>query len=99
MKRKTPYKHDVRNHLRGGKPVNKYERGRGGKPKVTRKSRVVGGSLPSHGSSTYDVTVSYAGSSEVLNVDARNYLGALDAGLAGRDKIERPKSVRMRITQ
>ena len=94
MPRKTPYKHPVKKHKRKGKPVNKYERGKGDKAKNQRKSRVVGGN-PS--SSAFDVTVNYVGSAEVLNVDARNYLGALDRGLETRDKIERPTSIRMRM--
>ena len=95
-KRKSPYKHPVKKHVRKGTPVNNYERGKGDKAIKNRRSRVVGGN-PS--SSAYDVTVQYIGSTEVVIVDAKNYLNALDMGLENRDKIERPTSIRMRMVK
>ncbi len=95
--RKTPYKHPVKEHKRKGKPVQKYERGKGDQAKKNskRRSRVVGGSR-NPARSIYDITVIYVGASERLEVDAKNYIGALDSGLADRDEIETPKMVRMR---
>ncbi len=95
-KRKSPFKHDVKNHVRKGRPVVQYERGKGDQAKKSkRKSRVVGGGSNSS-SSVYDVTIIYDGSSERFDVDARNYLGALGGGLSDRDRVDSPSIVRMR---
>jgi len=34
MKRKTPYRHSVKQHIREGRVVHRYERGKGKKPRV-----------------------------------------------------------------
>jgi len=95
-KRKTPYRHPVTAHKRNGTYISQYERGKGDKAIKLRKSRVVGGN-PS--STAYDVTVNYINSAEVVNVDAKNYLSALDEGLENRDKIEQPTSIRIRMVK
>jgi len=95
-RRKTPYRHKVRNHVRQNRPIRNYERGKGGQPSSNpRRRRVVGGSVnPSGG--PYDVTIVYVGSSERFDVDAKDYVGALDSGLGGRAEIEPPRMIRMR---
>lgn len=95
-KRKSPYQHKVRNHIRQNRPVRQYERGKGDKPASNpRRRRVVGGSQNPAGA-PYDVTIIYVGASERFDVDAKNYLGALDGGLADREEIEPPRIIRMR---
>ncbi len=96
MKRRSPYRHKVRNHVRNKRPVRNYERGKGDKlASNPRRRRVVGGSLSPPGG-PYDVTIVYVGSSERFDVDAKDYLGALDSGLEGRGEIEPPQMIRMR---
>ncbi len=95
-RRKSPYHHEVRKHIRQNRPVRQYERGKGDKTASNpRRRRVVGGS-PSPSGGLYDVTIVYVGSSERFDVDAKNYLGALDSGLEGRAEIEPPRMIRMR---
>lgn len=94
-RRKSPYRHDVSNHVRQGRPVQKYERGRGGKPALNpRRRRVVGGVSPlSH----YDVTIVYVGTEEErLDVDAKDYVSALDSGMGSREGIQSPRKIRLR---
>ncbi len=95
--RKSPHEHGVNSHVRSGKPVQNYRRGKGDKPlRSPRRSRVVG-NTPLEG--PYNITVSYISTSERFSVDAKNYLGALDRGLEQRDSIERPKSIRMKLVK
>lgn len=58
--RKTPYRHEVSPHIRAGKPIGSYERGKGKKPNQSNTApRVVGKS-----GSSYIVTLSGGGVSE-----------------------------------
>lgn len=95
-KRKTPYKHPVKEHRRKGNPVQKYERGKGdqAKKKSKRRSRVVGGgSVPSG----YGVAIYYFDDrSERFGVGARNYVGALGYGLEQRDAVSPVHLIRIR---
>ena len=94
MRRKSPYRHEVSNHVRQGRPVQRYARGKGDKPPHNpRRRRVVGGTSPL---SLYGITVIYVGSSEDFDVDAKDYLGALDSGLGSREEIRPPRKIRMR---
>jgi len=105
-KRKSPYKHHVKEHLRRNgkgirKPVTDYDRGKGKQPYLRlRRSRVVGGGsnpAPNLSEVAYDVNIFYADyRSEHFSVDAKDYPGALMGGLEQRDTIEPPKIVRMR---
>ena len=94
MKRKSPYEHPVRNHVRQGRPVRRYLRGEGDKPRSTRRKRVVGASAGKV--SEYYVTIFYVdGTSETFTVDARNYVRALDSGIESREESERPHIIRL----
>jgi len=105
-KRKSPYKHHVREHLRrNGKgnlrPVRDYDRGKGDKPapKPRRRRVVVSGSKSSANPSgaVYGVVIYYPDyKSERLDIDAKDYRGALAGGLERRDITEPPKLVRIR---
>lgn len=93
VKRKSPHEHQVGHHVREGRIVRDYQRGKGDKPIRTRRSRVVGETNPIE---PYDITIFYDRTKEKLNVDAKDYIGALDSGLAYRDEIQPPKIIRMR---
>ncbi len=107
-KRKSPHKHTVRKHKRLGRPVRKYERGKGRKPAAPvriRRRRVVGAPVrgktprvePSGSGSLYDVTVIYPeGPPDRSEVDARSYMGALDSGIVDRERAVAPKMIRIR---
>jgi len=107
-KRKSPYKHKVRKHMRLGRPVRKYERGKGRKPATpirVRRRRVVGAPVrgkkprvePSGSGSLYDITINYPGGPpDRFDVDARSYMGALDSGIVDRERTVAPKMIRIR---
>ena len=92
--RKSPYKHPVNSHVRSGKPVTNYVRGKGDQVIKPRSSRVVGDN-PS--SSPYDVTVNYVSSSEKIHVDAKDNVRAFDSGMVSREKTDTPMSVKIRM--
>lgn len=74
MARKSPIKHDVKQHTRNGKLVHHYERGSGKAPRVAI-GRV-------HRSSGARFTVTLMGDkTESFTSDASGYLGALDSGI------------------
>ena len=99
MRRKSPYRHDVREHKRSGKngayPVHKYKRGKGDEPPHNpRRRRVVGGMNPG---GLFDVSVFYVGeASERFSVDAKDYGGALGEGIESRDKSLPPETIKLR---
>jgi len=75
MTRKTPYKHPVKTHVRGGSKVRNYKRGKGRKPKV------LGSIRQGRGGVKYRVQVFHSQGAEAYNVDGTTYVGALKAGL------------------
>ena len=97
MTRKSPYKHHVRKHIRKGKPVHDYDRGKGNKPSLIRPFSI-GGSTP------YIVKVTYPDtSSETVNVSSsgRNpapiaFRNALNIGVEMRRLIKPPKIISVR---
>lgn len=93
IRRKSPYRHKVRNHIRNRRPVRQYERGKGDKPFTNPRRRVVGGLNLGE----FDISIFYVGEvSELFSVKAKNRVGALDIGLEARDKPLPPRLVRMR---
>jgi len=100
IRRKTPYKHHVRRHYRRDKrgnryPVTDYDRGKG-RPvrKTPRRRRVVG----KKSSSSYVASIVYPDtSSESATVTAPNWASAIDAGLKKRERMDKPKEVRVRL--
>lgn len=80
MDRKSPVKHPVSGHYRGGKWIDKYTRGQGEKPRSTRKSRRRSGT-------TYNVTFIFPdGSTETYNAQG-TATGALRDAISN---IQRP---------
>lgn len=92
-RRKSPYKHKVREHTRQNRPVVQYERGKGKQMFSPRRSRVIGGNP----GDTFDMTFFYIGEPrEEFPVEAKNYGDALSAGIEMRDKPLPPKVIKMR---
>lgn len=94
-KRKSPYHHKVRNHIRQNRPVRQYERGKGDKPfSNPGRRRVVGGTSMGE----FDISIFYIDEpSERFSVDAKDYRKALGAGIEMRDKPLPPRTIRMRM--
>lgn len=92
--RKTPYKHQVKNHTRSGRPVRSYERGKGRKPRQPRKTSrskkvVVGGAY-----STIRIELEYfERSKEKFELKTNRYDSALSQGLSKRKNVEDPKTI------
>lgn len=103
-KRKSPYKHDVREHIRNGRTVLTYERGKGDqKKKKKRRERkqvedVVKKREPRK-SGEYDVRVEYPDKSyENVMVQASNYHSAIKVSHDTRTKLRAPMMLRLRRT-
>jgi len=101
-RRKSPFKHKVREHTRAGRPVQRYVRGKGKKPRqLTKhnKSRVVGQTraksvIGDLGFRNFDVDIEYLqGSSERFTVRSPNYPSALNSGMSRRKSIDDPKKI------
>lgn len=94
-RRKSPFRHKVRDHYRSGRPVSRYWRGKGDKPRP-RLVKVfhphVGNSSPTD----YNVEIKYSSSSENLFVVANDVLSAMDKALQMRSRIESPTSIILR---
>lgn len=85
MTRKSPIKHPVKQHLRKGRVVHRYERGDGKAPRQSiGRVRKLGG---------YTVTV-MGDRTETFGVDAGSYLGALDSGINRASTT--PQAIRIR---
>ena len=105
-RRKSPYHHEVRNHVRQNRPVRQYERGKGRKPaQPPGRRRRVGnpvvrnpiGNPQSRSAGIFNVHITYFdGDTERLDVDGKNYVEAIAAGEEGRDKPKPPRIIRMR---
>ena len=80
--RKSPFKHKVKSHTRGGIQVSSYERG-SGKP----KKEAAAGAAASSFKSGYNVTFFLGNAKETYNVAAGNLTAALRAAVP---MIQRP---------
>ena len=90
MKRKTPYRHPVKSHVRSGNRVTNYERGKGNKPKGASKSSLGRGGV------NYSVQVFYPSGSESYSVGGATYVGALKSGLSHLDADGTPYRVHLK---
>jgi len=102
-KRKSPYRHRVREHKRQGHPVHSYERGKGDKPTLSKKRRlstyVRKEKVPSpkSKSTSFNVKVEYPDYSfETFDVVAPSFVHALDRGIEERKQLKIPIIVAMR---
>jgi hypothetical protein len=86
MPRKSPIRHDVKQHLREGHVVHHYKRGEGKAPGSVIMSHSRGGG--------YQVTVEGGGRSESFTVQAAGLSEAMSTGL-GRATLT-PQVVRLR---
>ena len=75
MRRKHPYRHPVKSHVRSGNRVTNYERGKGSKPRGSSKNSLGRGGV------NYSVQVFYPSGSETHSVGGATYVGALKSGL------------------
>ena len=73
-RRRSPYRHDVKQHLREGHVVHHYKRGEGSAPRQVIGARSGGGG-------GYSVTVIGGSGQETHVVQAGSYPGALTAGV------------------
>lgn len=103
-KRKSPYRHKVRSHIRQGKRIKSYMRGDGEPPQKPQQKRQVG--APVHVPSTtqsgtaYRTTIIYPNlSSETFHVGGASYGEALSTCLTQRTKPVTPKKVRLRMVE
>lgn len=107
--RKSPYKHKVRAHKRLGRPVRKYERGKGRKPAQSvgrRRRRIVVGKPVvvestrepfTHSAGGYDITITYFDRDvERFEVEAKKYEEAITVGEERRGKAKPIRMIRMR---
>jgi len=92
VKRRSPYRHPVRSHIRSGVEVKKYERGKGSKPKRTQRTRI-----PARGGD-FTVIVFFDGERESHPVKAKTYTDALNSGLNRIQTPEIPQRIRIRRT-
>lgn len=93
-KRKTPYKHDVKSHTRSGRTVKSYVRGMGEKAVRAMKKRaakrvaervVTVKKKDVSKTNNFTVRVEYVDKSyEHVDVNAPDYINALDGGIDGR---------------
>ena len=94
MPRKSPYKHKVRNHIRSGKPVINYQRGKGEQKKINNIIKNY-----SHGGGSYNVSIFYDSGSEKLTIPAVTPISALDMGIELRKQSNIPKRLVIRRGQ
>lgn len=90
MKRKSPYRHPVRRHIRSGVEVKRYDRGKGSKPKQASKTRT-----PLKGGD-FTVLIYFDSERESHPVRAKTYTAALNAGLGMIQTPEIPDRIRIR---
>lgn len=104
-KRKSPYRHHVKNHVRSNRPVRDYDRGSGDKPldRRSRRHRVVGETMEEVTGEEmgligpYTVTIDYVEApSEVIVQSAPDYGAAIDPALERRTSIMVPRRVTLR---
>ena len=89
-RRKSPYRHPVKSHVRSGNRVTNYERGKGKKAGNPSPSRGGGGGV------RYSVQVFYPSGSEAHNVGSSTYVGALKSGLNRLETEDAPIRVHLR---
>ena len=90
MKRKRPYRHPVKSHVRSGNKVTNYERGKGNKPRGSSKRSLGRGGV------NYSVQVFYPSGSETHSVGGATYVGALKSGLTRLETEDAPIRVHLR---
>ena len=91
-KRKSPYRHRVKNHVRNGHSVNEYRRGKGKKPKFVKP--IVVGAKNVGVFSRWDVKIEHDdGSKETFRTDSNTFLHALNRGLSRRKSMKGVKSL------
>lgn len=92
MTRKTPYKHPVKSHTRGGVPVKHYERGKGTPEKKQRNTSMRIGK-----GSEYNVVFIFGDSGrESYNVKSGTATGALSDAVARIQRGSVPYHARVR---
>lgn len=95
-KRKSPYKHRVREHLRQGTQIHQYSRGSGDKPQSRRRKRVVGNPVEDVYDSFSSRIYYIRGKSERFDVSGPKYIDALSNALEKRESIKTPLKIRLR---
>ena len=99
--RKSPYLHQVGSHMRQGKRIDTYERGKGNqKIRRTRPKRVVGkgSTKPLGDSGEYTVSLYYSGfDSESFEVPSSDFKAAMRQGFAKSGKPDHPEKVKVRV--
>ena len=89
-RRKGPYRHPVKSHVRSGNRVRNYERGKGNKPRGSSKNSLGRGGV------NYRVQVFYPGGSETHSVGGSTYVGALKSGLTHLETDATPSRVHLK---
>jgi len=85
-KRKSPFKHHVKKHVRKGKPVTDYERGKGNQPKKPTM-----GHKPQNVIANYRVNVKYVSNpTESFNFQVPDAPTAIGNALIIKRSIEEP---------
>ena len=101
--RKSPYLHQVGSHVRQGKRIDTYERGKGNqKIGRTRPKRVVGkgSTKPLGDSGEYTVSLYYGGFDfENFEIQSSDYDQAMRQGFAKSRSPEFPEKVKVRCVQ
>ena len=98
--RKSPYLHQVGSHMRQGKRIDTYERGKGNKPRGrTRPKKAVGNPGPKIGrQGEYTVSLYYSGfDSESFEVPSSDFKAAMRQGFAKSGKPDYPEKVKVRV--
>jgi len=91
--RKSPYRHKVRSHIRKGRPVRSYMRGKGPKPYLANPVR----RLRKFSRTSFMVRIEYPDySSENFSVRARTFVDALDRGIIERKQFKIPLTISLR---
>ena len=89
-RRKSPYRHPVKSHVRSGNTVTNYVRGKGKKAGNPSPSRAGGGGVK------YRVQIFYPSGSESYGVEGTTYVGALKSGLTHLETDATPSRVHLK---
>ena len=86
--RKSPFKHHVKSHIRSGKRVHDYDRGKGKQPKKLANPMM---NKTKKSDTNHTVIIKYnKSSSEKIQVNAKNHPNAIDKALNMRKSTEFP---------
>lgn len=91
--RKSPYKHPVKSHIRSGRKVHNYIRGRGEKPTKLADPRISFKKPSPKPPTKFTVSIKYLKSRETFQVDASSHDNAIKIAMAKRKSIKSPKEV------